>query len=126
MSAKNDPEARVALCQCTESRRHFGIRVEKQGEGWIATWAFAIKNEESLLREGYQNTRIAGALKLSPGYPGCPYCGSLQMIVCGHCGKLHCQPAESEQKAFVCAACGNAGEISPYDGIGGVRVGTDL
>lgn len=126
MNVKENPEARIALCQCTENRRHFGVRVEKQGEDWIATWAFAIKNEESLLREEYQNTKITGTLKLSPGYPGCPYCGGRQMIVCGHCGKLNCQQPESEQNVFVCAGCGNAGEITPYDGTGGVNVGTDL
>ncbi len=47
--------------------------------------------------------------KTGPRY-NCPWCGNDSYVKCGKCGKLTCY--ESETKKFLCAHCGNSGEVS--------------
>lgn len=46
------PEARIALCKCGESKKIYGVRMEKAQGGWNCTWAFPI-SADSAKREGY-------------------------------------------------------------------------
>ena len=109
------PEARIALCKCSEGGRIFGVRFERHGDGWMATWAFPIKKDGFAEREHYDSTRLTGTISWDPGYPGCPYCGSKGFIVCS-CGALSCN--DGRRKTFACGWCGLTGELEAYDGSG--------
>ena len=107
----------IALCNCKEGRRPFGIRFEKEDNSWVATWAFALKNDKSAQRERYDDTKITGNVRFGVDYPGCPYCGSKGLIVCGSCGALNCN-LNSQNGVFTCGWCGMAGELTGYEGEG--------
>ena len=109
----NKREATVVLAKCKHSKMPFGIRVEKKSDGvWYCTWAFKI-NEKAASHEGYGDTLISGKIDWDPGYPGCPYCGSMGWISCGYCGKLTC--ADEAKGYFTCSWCGNSGEAQVAD-----------
>ena len=81
-------EARIALCKCKEGNRTYGVRFERMGDNWKYTWAFPVK-EASARRENYDKTKIVGDLVPDRDYPGCPYCRTMDFVVC-RCGKLSC------------------------------------
>ncbi len=112
---RRGPEARIALCMCTESRKVYGVRMEKAQEGWDCTWAFPI-SKDSAQREGYDSTVLKGNLSHTKEYNGCPYCGVKVFTVCGHCKKLNCQINTGE--TFTCGWCGFTGKIVDYEGDG--------
>lgn len=108
-------EARIALCKCKESKRAYGVRFEKVGNGWKYTWAFPVK-EESARRERYDKTQIVGNISPDVNYPGCPFCKTKCFVICS-CGKLNCNNGNSS--IFTCDWCGATGKLSEgYDGSG--------
>ncbi len=115
------PEARIALCKCKESKKIYGVRMEKAQEGWNCTLAFPISSD-SAKREGYDSTILKGSIGRTPEYNGCPYCGTKVFVVCDACKKLNCQIITGE--TFTCEWCGNTGRITNYDGAG-VQSGGD-
>ena len=118
---KREPEARIALCKCKETKKIYGVRMEKAQEGWNCTWAFPI-SEKSATREGYDATILKGNIGWTSEYIGCPYCGTITFTVCGSCQKLNCQTPTGEY--FTCEWCGSSGRLTDYDGAG-VRSGGD-
>jgi len=116
------PEAKIALCKCGRRKEMFGIRMEKCGNDWNLTWAFPIK-ESAAKRENYDETTISGLLHCIDEYPGCPFCETKCMIICGFCKRLTCN--SDGNKHFTCEWCGNQGEIGgEYDG-SGIKSGND-
>ena len=106
--------ASVMLVKCRDSSRTYGIRVEQRGNDWVSTWAFPI-DESKAKREGFDKTKITGAFRPDPDYPGCPYCGTSELMQCG-CGKMICYKeagsteGKGERKTadggFKCPWCG--------------------
>ncbi|MGN8888068.1 hypothetical protein [Blautia sp. HCP28S3_G10] len=120
--ASNTPEAKIAICKCKESKKLYGVRFEKDGDGWKYTWAFPIK-EDVARREGYDTTTMVGMIHPDEEYPGCPYCGRRTFVVCGDCHKLSCNIVVGN--TFTCDWCGMTGTISDYEGEG-ISSGGDL
>lgn len=114
-------EALIVLAKCSESHKTYGMRVEKQGGKYVATWAFPIK-ESSAKREGYDKTTIRGDVQFLDEYPGCPYCGSTGLTVCS-CGHLGCTIVKDG--IYTCEWCGATGRISAYTGEA-IKAGMDL
>lgn len=100
-------EATVIIAKCVNTKKIYGIRVERRNNDWHKTWAFKI-NEKSAKREGFDKTVIHGKFRADDEYNGCPYCGSREFTKCG-CGKISCWNGE---KIVRCAWCGAKGEIS--------------
>ena len=113
--------ASVILAKCGKHNKTFGIRIEKRENDWVSTWAFPI-DEGKAKREGFDKTKITGAFIPVDGYPGCPYCGSDELVQCG-CGKMICykesrtygnperktekkQGHKSDNNSFRCPWCG--------------------
>lgn len=107
-------DAKVALAKCRESKKIYGVRMEKTQLGWKYNWAFEL-NEGRAKNEGYGATKIVGAIYPDEEYPGCPYCKARTFVVCS-CGKLNCN--NSEGKVFKCNWCGASGELVDYEGAG--------
>jgi DNA-directed RNA polymerase subunit RPC12/RpoP len=94
--------ANVILAKCGVHTSAFGIRVEERGNEWVSTWAFPI-DESKAKREGYDKTKITVSFIPTDDYPGCPHCGSKDLIQCG-CGRMICRRegmtfANSEKKS---------------------------
>lgn len=87
-------EANVVLARCS-NKALYGMRVEKKANDWFRTWAFPIK-EGDAAEEGFDNVTISGSFYAEEGYPGCPYCGRSNFIVCGVCKKISCWNPEEE------------------------------
>jgi transcription elongation factor Elf1 len=107
--------ARVILCRCPEARSSdnlFGIRVEECGGDWVRTWAFKLDAGKAA-REGFDTENTQGTLQPTEDYPGCPYCGSLNIARCS-CGKLFCwhgERGEDGRATATCPWCGQRGEF---------------
>lgn len=108
-------EAKVALAKCRESKKIYGVRMEKTSLGWKYDWAFTL-NDGRAKKEGYGDTKLVGNIYPDQEYPGCPYCNARTFIVCGTCGKLNCN--NTDEKVFSCQWCGATGELIDYDGAG--------
>ena len=88
--------ATVILAKCGANGKTFGIRVEQRGTSgessrgsdWVSTWAFPIDDNKAK-REGFDRNKITGAFRPVDNYPGCPHCGSYELVQCG-CGKMFC------------------------------------
>lgn len=111
-----DIEAQVALAKCNESRKIYGVRMEKSSLGWMYNWAFALSDKRAKA-ENYEGTVIEGKIFPSSDYPGCPYCGTRFFVICTSCRRLNCNNTSSG-KAFVCNWCGAKGELEEYRGTG--------
>ncbi|MDR1604411.1 MAG: hypothetical protein LBS10_06430 [Gracilibacteraceae bacterium] len=98
--------ASVILAKCSVHNRTFGIRVEKRGNDWVSTWAFPI-DESKAKREGFDKTKITVSFVPADDYPGCPYCGSNDLIQCG-CGRIICRREGMTfgNHSFRCPWCG--------------------
>ncbi len=107
-------EAQVALAKCREGKKMYGVRMEKTDEGWKYTWAFTV-SEERAKAENYSVTKIKGRIYPDEEYPGCPYCGAKNFVVCS-CGRLNCYNMEDNK--FQCEWCGSKGELVDYKGEG--------
>lgn len=106
-------EALILLAKCAEQHKTYGIRSEKVSSNhWRNTWAFPIK-ESSAKREGYDKTSISGIIEFAEDYPGCPYCGGKELILCS-CGHLNC--TITKNGLFTCEWCGAQGTVGTYNG----------
>lgn len=102
--------ANIILCKC-DKEKTFGIRAEKIKNDWLKTWAFKISDKVAK-NEGYDKVSINGSLISTDEYPGCPYCETHNLIICGQCQKMNCYHGE---KWFICHWCGNTGEIEAIE-----------
>lgn len=106
----------IALCKCSQTKKLYGIRFEREGRNWRYTWAFPI-SESSAFREQYDKTKITGMLIEDSEYPGCPHCGAKGFFHCG-CGKLNCWNGKS--RMATCNWCGASGTLT--DGIDSIDI----
>ncbi len=105
-------QATVVMAKCKQTKRPYGIRMEKKQDGvWYCTWAFEL-SERAAANEGYGSTLVSGKVDLDAGYPGCPHCGATSWCCCGSCGKLTCYSGETFS---VCGWCNISGEASAAD-----------
>ena len=114
-------EAVVLIAKCGESRRTYGMRLEKTGhDRRLATWAFPIR-ESSAKRGGYDKVQIKGDISFSDDDPGCPCCGGYGLTLCA-CGHLSYTILRND--IFTCEWCGTQGKIGDYSGEA-IAAGTD-
>lgn len=101
-------EAFAVMAACEETKKSFGITVDRVGSKMYKfVWTFKIDKEKAK-REGYDQTNVKGGIILDPDFPGCPYCGQKTMISCSSCGKFFCHHG---QKHVTCPSCGASGEV---------------
>ena len=105
-------EANIVLGRCYLNRQLFGMRVEKRNFDWVRTWAFRI-SEKSASAEGFDKVNITGSFDDVDEYPGCPYCGGRNIIVCGNCGKITCR--YGDQMFFTCQWCGTQSQLQEVE-----------
>lgn len=109
--------AMVMTPTCPKAKRRFGVRVEKIGTEWYATWAFSIpaKSHENFTSNvSMKNSSFSN----KEGFPGCPHCGSDEMLKCGSCNSFYCYHGETTS---TCPVCGNTGTVewNGWDSISG-------
>lgn len=101
-------EAFAVLAACEETKQNFGITVDRVCQGqYKFVWAFKIDKDKAK-REGYDKCSVKGSILYDANFPGCPYCGQKNMIVCSSCGKFFCHHG---QKHVTCPSCGASGEV---------------
>jgi hypothetical protein len=115
MKESNYAEAKVVLCKCPSSKKVYGLRIERRGSDWVRTWAFPI-DEAKAKREGFDAELTRGTLAPVDGYPGCPYCGTYSLAVCG-CQKLFCntEALHKTSQRLTCPWCGETDEFNLTD-----------
>jgi len=109
-------EAQIVLAKC-RANQLYGIRVEKKDKDWLMTWAFKM-NEKKAVSEGYtEQKKLEGSFPLAENYPGCPYCGAKQLILCENCGKISCYHPEMGE-VVTCQWCSQSGEAEAKSTVG--------
>lgn len=103
--------ANVILAKCAAHKKLFGIRIEKQGDDWVRTWAFPI-DEERAKNEGFDKTEIAGSLKPTPEYPGCPYCKGVFLLQCTCGNMICCENKANEETGEYSIECDRCGKVT--------------
>ena len=78
-------EAKVILMKCPETKKVYGVRIEKYEGDWYRTWAFPLDSRKAA-HEGYDREKITGNLYPADEYPGkkvvqCPWCGTRGRIM---------------------------------------------
>ena len=100
----------IVMATCSRRRAPFGIRYEEMERGlWAATWAFRVK-ESYGKKERCDRNSIQGSIQVLPDYPGCPYCESQGIFLCGRCNKVGCWDGRSTE--VTCPNCNNRGTLS--------------
>lgn len=107
--AKN--EAVILPINCVRSHRTFYARYDfAYDEVWVL--AYGLKDIPSDSLESSGNGELSqidlSNSRIGPQYK-CPYCGNIEFVCCGECGKLTCY---SGNGTFICDHCGNTGEVS--------------
>ena len=101
-------EEMVVMATCQQTKRLFGITVQKEGKNYVFAWAFKM-NAETAKREGFERNKVSGNIFMAKEYPGCPHCGALSWFQCGVCSHFVCMPYD--QEVVRCPECGNQGEV---------------
>jgi len=97
------PNVVIVAARCSHKKESFGIRLEeKDRKIWVADWAFPIKASTSC-KEKYDTNKISGNIVFDTQYPGCPYCESKGIFLCGYCNKTACFDGKTE--SVVCPWC---------------------
>ncbi len=98
--------ATVMIVKCSQSLKDFGVRMERDAsEGWIATWAFKIKDGKSkIVSSEDKSGALNGTWSLSR-YPGCPYCGEHELVLCLKCHQTFCHDWH-HKRTCKCPWCG--------------------
>ncbi|GJG69115.1 hypothetical protein PRLR6025_25840 [Prevotella lacticifex] len=107
------PDAFATMGMCEEAKKPFGITIDPKGKNLNFVWAFKIDKEKAH-REHFDEKHVNGSISIDENFPGCPYCGSKQFIICGNCGTISCYHG---QKQFTCPNCGAHGEVTTVDSI---------
>lgn len=101
--SKQKPHVVIVMAKCSREKASYGIRYEEKERGfWAGTWAFPIKDSRAK-KENYDKNSIDGSITFDPEYPGCPYCKSKGIFLCGDCNHVACYDGES--KTVVCPHC---------------------
>lgn len=105
---KISKEAFVVIGHCPEAKKIYGITVDRLRYGQYSfIWAFKLDKEKAK-HEGFGETSVNGSVTDDDEYPGCPYCGSKNKVICS-CGAVICYHG---QKVVTCPNCGMSGEVS--------------
>ena len=105
-------EAFAVMAVCPESRKYFGITVDKIVRiSYKFVWAFKIDKKKAH-REGYDSAHVLGSISLDANYPGCPYCGEKRHVICSNCNMFFCHHG---QQHVTCPNCGTSGEVVSVD-----------
>lgn len=105
---KCSKDAFVMVVNCREGRKIYGATIDKIGRNlYSLIWAFKL-NPQQAKNEGFGTSKVNGQLTLDSEYPGCPYCGSKQLVFCG-CGAVMCYNGE---RVVTCPKCGCTSEVS--------------
>lgn len=104
-------EAFVVKAMCEQAHQPFGITVDPIERNLKFVWAFKI-DEDTAQREHFDEKRVVGSFSMDSHFPGCPYCGSKNFVVCGNCGGIACYHGQAE---VTCPHCGNTGIVTPVD-----------
>lgn len=102
----------VVMASCQQTKKVFGITVQKKENDYEFVWAFKI-SLDSAKREGFEHNKVHGNIFNAVEYPGCPYCGAQTWFQCGRCKRIVCM--NSEQTVVTCPECGNKGELVTVD-----------
>ena len=106
--SKLSKDAFAVLSMCEETKKSFGITVDKLSRDLYAfIWSFKIDKAKAH-REGFDQTHVNGSISFDKDFPGCPHCGSKNFYICDKCGMLICHHG---QKQVTCPNCGSRGEI---------------
>jgi len=109
-------DAQIVPAKC-RGNQLYGIRVEKRNREWFMTWAFKM-DEKKAVSEGYtKQERLEGSFPLAENYPGCPYCGTKELILCENCGKLSCYHF-GEGEVVTCQWCSQSGAAESKSTVG--------
>jgi len=92
----------VILAKCHIHNDIFGIRVEDINSDWICTWAFKVTGKQAKDEGMSDNATLSGSFKQTASYPGCPYCGCKNFVLCS-CGKISCW--NGKDKSLKCHWC---------------------
>lgn len=106
-------QAFAVMAQCSETKQPFGITVDPQGHVMKLVWAFKMSAQQGH-RERFDERHVSGSIALDPNFPGCPYCGSKQFVVCGNCGTVSCYHG---QELFTCPSCGIRSTVEQTESI---------
>lgn len=98
----------IGVAKCPNTKKLYGVRMEIDGNKWLATWAFSIK-ERVAKYEGYTENQFPPDLIYSEEYPGCPYCKKREDLV-----KISAKPQRTRRfpKILVSSKC--------YDDVGNI------
>ena len=97
-------EAAVIFAKCRKRNGIYGMRVQKMEDGdWWRTWAFPVEERKAYEKE-LPATSLHGNLYNTKQYPGCPYCGTINLVQCNKCGKFTCWNGENH---LTCPWCDN-------------------
>ena len=99
------PEATIITLKCASTKKLFGMRTQKFGNQWTATWAFKL-SDETAKSEKYDIGHVNGSISLREDYPGCPYCGRRAFVQCGACSQLFDWDGISQK--VECVGCGRS------------------
>lgn len=106
-------EAFAVTATCPDSGQCYGITVDKAARNaYRFIWAFRIDRERAK-REKYDTHTVKGSVDTDAEYPGCPYCGSKQVLFC-HCGAIICWKGQSR---MTCPQCGRSGTITQVEAV---------
>ena len=107
--AKLSNSAFAIMGMCEGHRKPFGITVDKRGNAYAFCWAFKISDAQAG-REGYDRTKVRGAVVYDEDFNGCPYCGSKGFYICSQCGKVVCYDGK---EIVTCPCCGKSSGVAP-------------
>ena len=115
--SSNKMQAKVILGRCpyasSKADNLFGMRIQKMGSDWVRTWAFKIDSERAH-NEGYDKETTQGSFVPATEYPGCPYCGSVNLAQCS-CGKTFCFKKPEFQTRAIKLTCPWCGQVGMYN-----------
>ena len=106
-------KAFATLGACEETNNYFGITVDEDHPRlYRFVWSFKIDKDKAK-REGYDTKKVTGSVVLDDNYPGCPYCGDKEFVVC-QCGGIICWHG---QPMLTCPHCGYTGLVHKVEAV---------
>ncbi len=98
----------VVIGHCPKARKIYGITVDELRVGhYCFVWTFKL-DEKRAKHEGFGEKSVNGSVEDDAEYPGCPYCGSKDKVVCNCCGAMLCYYGQGE---ITCPNCGMSGPV---------------
>lgn len=100
---KSDRDEFVILSRCSHTKKLFGIVVKKCGDSdWCLSNVFHPLGDSSDYDDVTEDY-IKGNFYTTSHYPGCPSCGSVQIVKCGNCQHVACY--NGKENSIQCPWC---------------------